>query len=236
MTTTIYKADSRGYADHGWLKACYYFSFSGYRNPERQHFGALRVINNDTVAAGAGFPAHPHDNMEIITIPLTGAIAHRDSSGGAGIIRAGDVQIMSAGSGIRHSEFNASETEAATLFQIWIYPKERNITPRYGQQTFLPEERLNRFQTVVAPDEAGALWINQDAWLSLSDLQAGRELDYPLRRPGNGVYLIVVSGSVRLGNDILEEKDAIAVTGADVFPLSAVTDAQLLLIEVPMHW
>src|ERR1700712_1391613 len=164
MKMSIQKASERGGANHGWLNAKHYFSFAGYNNPEKVHFGLLRVLNDDTIAGGTGFPAHPHDNMEIVTIPLSGALKHKDNTGGEGVIKAGDVQIMSAGTGVQHSEANASATEPATIFQIWVFPKERNIKPRYDQRTFDVAEREGKWQVVVSPrEEDNALWINQNA-------------------------------------------------------------------------
>src|SRR5882762_3312222 len=197
MNTILFKAADRGSADYGWLKPNYYFSFSDFHNPEKVHFGLLRVLNDDFIAGGGGFPTHPHDNMEIVTIPFTGALQHKDSTGGQGIIKAGDVQIMSAGSGVKHSEANASATEPVTLFQVWIFPKERNIQPRYDQHNFDIAERVNKWQTVVSPVEADkALWINQDAKFSLTKLEAGKTLDYTNAFTGNGVFLVVINGTV----------------------------------------
>ena len=199
MKMNIQRAAERGGANHGWLNAKHYFSFASYHNPEKVHFGLLRVLNDDTIAAGAGFPPHPHDNMEIVTIPLSGALQHKDNTGGAGVIKAGDVQIMSAGTGVQHSEFNASKTEEATLFQVWIFPKERNIKPRYDQRSFDINERINKWQIVVSPnDDDNALWINQEARFSLTKLEAGKSLSYKNAFLGNGVYLVVVNGSIEV--------------------------------------
>ena len=179
MKTTIFKATDRGSADYGWLKPNYYFSFSNYYNPQRIHFGVLRVLNDDFIMGGGAFPTHPHDNMEIVTIPLTGAVHHKDNTGGEGIIKAGDVQIMSAGSGILHSESNASATDPLTLFQIWVFPKIKNIQPRYDQRTFDVANRLNTWQIVVSPiEEDKALWINQDARFALANVEAGKQLEF----------------------------------------------------------
>src|SRR5258708_2060005 len=209
MKTILQKASERGAADHGWLKAKHYFSFASYHNPEKVHFGLLRVLNDDIVAGGGGFGTHPHDNMEIVTIPLTGALQHKDSTGGNGIIKAGDVQIMSAGTGVRHSEANASATEPVTLFQVWIFPKERNIEPRYDQRNFDIAERVNKWQTVISPVEADkALWINQDAKFSLTKLEAGKTLDYTNAFTGNGVFLVVINGTVKVGAVDLNKRDA----------------------------
>ncbi len=236
MKTVIHRASERGSADYGWLKPNYYFSFSQYHNPARMRFGLLRVLNDDFIAGGGKFHTHPHDNMEIVTIPLEGAVEHRDSTGGHGIIRAGDVQIMSAGSGVQHSEANASATDPLSLFQIWIFPKERDIAPRYDQRHFAPEARQNQWQTVVSPLEADqALWINQDARFSLADLEAGKTLEYSPAFAGNGVYLVVIKGSITVGDNRLQTRDALGISETDRFSILADTDAELLAIEVPMN-
>jgi redox-sensitive bicupin YhaK (pirin superfamily) len=235
MKTILFNAADRGSADYGWLKPNYYFSFSQYHNPEKVHFGMLRVLNDDFIAGGGSFPTHPHDNMEIITIPFSGAIQHKDSTGGQGIIKAGDIQIMSAGTGVQHSEANASATEPVTLFQIWLFPKLKNITPRYDQKTFDINERINKWQTVVSPIEADkALWINQDAQFSLTKLEKGKSLDYKNAFTGNGVFLVAINGSVKVADIILGKRDAVGISEADSFTIKAIEDAELLAIEVPM--
>lgn len=235
MKTVLYKAADRGSADYGWLKPNYYFSFSQYHNPEKTHFGLLRVLNDDFIGGGGAFPTHPHDNMEIVTIPFTGALQHKDSTGGQGIIKAGDVQIMSAGTGVQHSEANASATEPVTLFQVWVFPKQRNITPRYDQKTFAVNDRINNWQTIVSPIEAdNALWINQEAKFSLTKLSAGKTLDYTNAFKGNGVFLVVINGAVKVGDSILGKRDAAGITEADSFLINATENAELLAIEVPM--
>ncbi len=235
MQNRLYKADERGSADYGWLKPNYYFSFSGYHNPEKVHFGALRVLNDDFIAGGGAFPPHPHDNMEIVTIPFTGALQHRDNTGGHGIIKAGDIQIMSAGTGIQHSEANASATEPVTLFQIWLFPKERNIKPRYDQRNFDISERINQWQIIVSPrKEDDALWINQDARFALSNLSAGNTLEYKNAFEGNGVFLVVINGTVEVGGTVLNKRDAIGISETNQFTIKASIDAELLAIEVPM--
>ena len=237
MQTIIFKATERGKADYGWLKANYYFSFAQYHNPQKVHFGALRVLNDDVVAGGGGFPTHPHDNMEIVTIPHTGALAHKDSSGGNGIIKAGDVQIMSAGSGVEHSEFNESKTEAVNLFQLWVFPKEKNITPRYDQRTFDITERKNKWQTVVSPIESdNALWINQDAKFSLATLLNGEALTFTNTFTGNGVFLVVIKGSVTINEITLNSRDALGIYDTNSFDILATEDAELLAVEVPMEF
>ncbi|MEO7049549.1 MAG: pirin family protein, partial [Ferruginibacter sp.] len=222
MKSIIYKAADRGTADHGWLKPAHYFSFGGYHNPEKVHFGLLRVLNDDFIAGGGAFPRHPHDNMEIVTIPFTGALKHKDSTGGEGVIKAGDVQIMSAGSGIQHSEANASAINPATLFQIWVFPKERNITPRYDQRTFDDKDRNDKWQTVVSPvNEDYALWINQDARFSLANLEAGKEINYSNAFKGNGVFLVVINGAAEVDGKKLGKRDAIGISEADSFTIKA---------------
>ena len=236
MTTILQKAAERGSADYGWLKPNYYFSFSNYHNPEKVHFGLLRVLNDDFIGGGGKFPTHPHDNMEIVTIPFTGALEHKDSSGGSGVIKAGDVQIMSAGTGVQHSEENASATDPVTLFQIWVFPKQKNITPRYDQRSFDINERINQWQIVVSPrEEDKALWINQDARFSLTKLEAGKSLDYKNAFNGNGVYLVVINGSVKVGDISLDKRDSIGISNSNSFTITASEDAELLAIEVPMN-
>ncbi len=210
MNKIIHKADSRGYADHGWLQSFHSFSFANYHNPEKVRFGLLRVLNDDIVAPGMGFGTHPHDNMEIVTIPLKGELAHQDSTGNKEVIKAGEVQIMSAGSGLTHSEFNNSKKEFVNLFQIWVFPKEKNITPRYDQKIFDPEERKNKFQIVVSPDEKdGALWINQDAYFTLGNFDEGNSVKYEIKKNGNGVYIMITEGSAEIDGEVLSRRDAI---------------------------
>ena len=236
MEMTIQRASERGGADHGWLNAKHYFSFGGYHDPQKVHFGLLRVLNDDRVAGGTGFPKHPHDNMEIVTIPLTGALQHKDSTGGEGIIKAGDVQIMSAGSGIQHSEANASETEEVTLFQVWVFPKLRNITPRYDQRNFSADDRQNKWQIVVSPIEKdNGLFINQDARFALAKLDANNTLSYENGFKGNGVYLVVVKGSVEVNGKTLNKRDAAGISGTDSFAIKALEDAELMAVEIPMN-
>lgn len=235
MKTVLYRAADRGTADYGWLKPNYYFSFAQYHNPARVHFGALRVLNDDFIAGGGAFGTHPHDNMEIVTIPLTGALKHKDSTGGEGIIQSGDVQIMSAGTGVQHSEANASATDPVTLFQIWVFPKEKNIKPRYDQRHFDEAGRQQQWQFVVSPLENDqALWINQDARFALTNLNAGEAIDYKNGFAGNGVFLLVISGTVKLGEESLNTRDAIGISDTDSFNIAAESDARLLAIEIPM--
>lgn len=235
MKTIVTRANERGTANHGWLKPAHYFSFGSWHNPDRVHFGELRVLNDDWIAGGGAFPTHPHDNMEIVTIPFTGALKHKDSTGGAGIIKAGDVQIMSAGTGVQHSEANESATESVTLFQTWVFPKERNIKPRYDQRTFDIAEREGKWQVVVSPrEEDSALWINQDARFSLTSLKAGETIKYENAFAGNGVYLVVINGTVEIESVKFEKRDAVGISEADSFEIKILEDAELLAVEVPM--
>lgn len=236
MKTIIHKAGTRGHANHGWLNSYHTFSFAGYHDPSRVNFGALRVLNDDIVQGGRGFGQHPHDNMEIISIPLKGALEHGDNTGGHGIIKSGEVQIMSAGSGIAHSEKNASATEAVNFLQIWVFPKERNIQPRYDQKLFSADERINKFQTVVSPEKNGkSLWINQDAWFSLGKLKAGFSTEYKLNNKTSGVYAFVLEGDVTISDQKLNKRDGLGVWDTDKLSIAADSEAEVLLIEVPMN-
>ncbi len=235
MKKILFKAADRGTADYGWLKPNYYFSFAQYHDPAKVHFGLLRVLNDDFIGGGGSFPTHPHDNMEIVTIPFTGALKHKDSTGGEGVIQAGDIQIMSAGTGVQHSEANASSTEPVTLFQVWIFPKERNIKPRYDQKSFDIAERANNWQTVVSPIEKdNALWINQDARFALTNLEAGKELNYSTAFESNGVFLVVINGTVTVDGEVLNKRDALGISETSDFTVTALEDAELLAIEIPM--
>jgi len=235
MKTVLHKANSRGHANHGWLNSYHSFSFGSYHQNDRMHFGALRVLNDDTVAAGMGFGKHPHDNMEIVSIPLFGNLQHQDSTGRNVIIRAHDVQIMSAGSGIAHSEMNASKTEEVKFLQIWVFPKLKNIEPRYEQKSFLPENRLNQILTVVAPDDTNTVFINQDAWFSLGNFSKDLSIEYPIKKTGNGVYVFVLSGSVTVNGELLENRDGLGVSETDILTIVANTESELLLIDIPME-
>ncbi len=236
MKTILHKASERGTANYGWLKPNYYFSFGQYYNPNKVHFGLLRVLNDDFIAGGGKFETHPHDNMEIVTIPFIGALEHKDSTGGQGIIKAGDVQIMSAGTGVQHSEANASPTDPVKLFQIWVFPKEKNITPRYDQRSFDVADRLDQWQVVVSPKkEDAALWINQDARFALANLTAGKSLTYNNAFTGNGVFLVVINGSVKVDENILDKRDALGISATDSFTVTANRNSELLALEVPMN-
>ena len=236
MKTIIHKAESRGHANHGWLNSYHTFSFAGYNDPSRFHFGLLRVLNDDLVKGGMAFGQHPHDNMEIISIPLKGALEHGDNTGGHGIIKSGEVQIMSAGSGIAHSEKNASKTDEVNFLQIWVFPKERNIQPRYDQKEFKSEDRVNKFQVVVSPEkENNALWINQDAWFHLGNLKKGTVTEYDVKKKENGVYAFIIEGDVTINDQKLNKRDGFGVWEIDKLSISADNDSEVLLIEVPMN-
>jgi len=232
----IHKAITRGAADHGWLNARHSFSFANYYNPDRLHFGVLRVLNDDTIAAGMGFGKHPHDNMEIITIPLEGAIEHKDSMGNQGIIKYGDVQVMSAGTGIQHSEFNASKTDPLKLFQIWLFPNKKNVQPRYDQITLNVNDRHNKLQQILSSDkDRDGIWIYQDAWFSMGTFDKDVSVDYTVKRKTNGVYIMVIKGTVSVDGNILSDRDAIGVWDTDKVTIVANTqDAEILVMDVPM--
>jgi len=235
MEKIIHKADTRSFSNHGWLQSYHTFSFAGYYDPERIHFGALRVLNDDIVKGGMGFGTHPHDNMEIVSIPLNGALEHRDNTGRHEVIRTNEVQIMSAGSGISHSEFNASKTDPVNFLQIWVFPKLRNIAPRYQQRTFEPEGRQNKLQVVVSPEADGdALTINQDAWFSLGRFEEGQTVEISPKMPQHGSYLLVLEGEVEVAGEVLKRRDAIGLSNYDSATVKALKAADFLLIDVPM--
>lgn len=236
MKTIYHPADSRGHADHGWLKTYHTFSFANYYNRARMHFGVLRVINDDYVEGGSGFGTHPHDNMEIITIPLEGDLEHRDSMGNGGVIRKGDIQVMSAGTGITHSEFNANTAHPVTLLQIWVFPRERNVTPRYDQMHIADAAKPNDFQQILSPDkDDDGLWIHQDAWFHLAHFDKGTSKEYHLKKAGNGVYIFVIKGEAKVGSQILKERDGYGIWDTGQFPLEALENSEILLMEIPIE-
>lgn len=232
----LHPALSRGKADHGWLKSFHSFSFAQYHNPKKMNFGLLRVLNDDQVAPGKGFGTHPHDNMEIVSIPLHGDLEHKDSMGNTSVIRQGDVQIMSAGTGVFHSEYNKNDNDEVKFLQIWVFPKERNIEPRYDQKSYPVAQRKNQLKTVVAPDDGDAVWINQDAWFSLGNFDAGKSQRYRIQKPGNGVYAFLLKGKAEIDGHSLSTRDAIGVWDTDEINISFSDDSELLLIDVPMSW
>lgn len=237
VRTVLHKAGDRGHADHGWLDAWHSFSFANWHNSERMHFGALRVLNDDTIMPGMGFGSHPHENMEIITLVTEGSLKHKDSMGNEGVIQAGDVQVMSAGTGVVHSEFNPDAEHRSKLFQIWLFPRQRGAKPRYDQITLKQEDRMNRFQQIVSPHPADeGTWIGQDAWLNLGKFDGGHPAHYPIKRSGNGVYALVASGTAEVQGQHLATRDALGISGVDELDIRIGTEgAELLLIEVPMQ-
>lgn len=234
--TIIHKANTRGFADHGWLKTHHTFSFANYYDNERVHFGMLRVLNDDWIEGGMGFGTHPHDNMEIITIPLSGALAHKDSMGNSSVIEHGEVQVMSAGTGITHSEFNAHETEPVSLLQIWVFPNQKEVKPRYDQMKLDLSMRKNKFQQIVSPnpDDEG-VWIHQNAWFHLADMDQNLDLEYSLKNMDNGVYAFVIKGSVNINGEPLLERDGMGIWKVGKLDIKANSDAEVLIIEVPMR-
>lgn len=234
---TLHPAATRGHADHGWLNTYHTFSFAGYYDPKRLHFGVLRVLNDDTVAGGMGFGMHPHDNMEIITIPLSGDLEHKDSMGNSGVIKQGDVQVMSAGTGIYHSEFNANKDKDVSLLQIWVFPDKQGVTPRYDQKTFGVDDRRNRFQQVVSPMDSNeeGMHIHQDAWFNLARLEKDTGLSYTVKKSGNGVYAFIISGDVTINGQELHARDGMGISDADTLSIKAGSEAELLLMDVPMQ-
>lgn len=240
MKTITHKADSRGFANHGWLQANHSFSFAGFYNPDKVHFGALRVLNDDIIAPKMGFGTHPHDNMEIITIPLKGVLKHKDNMGDEWIpVLPGEVQVMSAGTGVQHSEINGSNEEHLSLFQIWVFPDEQNVKPRYDQKKFDVNERKNKLQTLVTSfkdDHKESLKIHQNAVISRIDLDRTSEFEYKLKSKNHGVYIMNINGKVLIDNQVLESRDAIGVSETDTFKISVEEDSSLLFIEVPMNF
>ena len=234
--TVIHKANTRGNANHGWLNAHHSFSFGNWYNPERVQFGVLRVLNDDVIAAGMGFGTHPHDNMEIITIPLEGDLAHKDSMGNQATIKTGDVQVMSAGTGIQHSEFNPNADLQTKLFQIWLFPNKRNVTPRYQQITLDKSKQKNDFAQVLSPNENDeGVWIHQDAWFYMSDFDADFSKKLSLRKEGNGFYIMVIEGEISVNGEELDQRDAIGIWNTSELDIKANSNAKFLVMEIPME-
>ncbi|MDY6800873.1 MAG: pirin family protein [Bacteroidota bacterium] len=236
MKTIIHKAESRGHVNHEWLNTYHTFSFASYYNPERIQFGSLRVLNDDTIAAGEGFGLHPHNNMEIITIPLYGDLKHKDSMGNEGVIKCGDLQVMSAGTGIEHSEFNANSDKEVKLLQIWVFPNKKNVEPRYDQVSLHDLEKDNELYQILSPDKKGqGVWIHQDAWFYLGNLKSGWESEYKLKGKNHGVYIFVIDGSVSVENNSLNARDGMGISEVKKFSITAHKNSRLLLMEVPMQ-
>lgn len=235
MNTVLHKANTRGHANHGWLDTSHTFSFAHYYDPNRMHFGALRVLNDDFVDGGKGFGRHSHENMEIISIPLSGDLEHKDSMGNVAVIKQNDVQILSAGTGIYHSEYNKNPDKKVNFLQIWVFPKQQNIAPRYDQKSFKPEARENRFMQIVSPNQNDeGVWINQDAWFYLGTLKKGFQSDYTLKQKENGVYAFVIDGDVTINGQSLNRRDGFGVWDTDKVSVTADSNAELLFMEVPM--
>jgi len=235
MKTIFHSAISRGQADHGWLNAKHSFSFASWYNPDRIHFGALRVLNDDIVAPGMGFGSHPHDNMEIITIPMNGSIRHQDSIGNSSEITTGEIQVMSAGTEVRHSEFNPDHNQPLHLFQIWIFPNKRGIEPRYDQFRIDQHKMTDQFLQLVSPDPADeGSWIHQNAWIRMAKPSKGRVMTYSMKDHANGVYLMVVEGKIKIGEQLLEQKDALGVWDTNMVSFETLENSKILAIEVPM--
>jgi redox-sensitive bicupin YhaK (pirin superfamily) len=234
--TILHKAETRGHANHGWLNSYHSFSFANYYNPERMHFGVLRVLNDDEVTAGMGFGTHPHDNMEIISIPLEGDLEHKDSMGTTAVIQNGDVQVMSAGSGITHSEYNKNKDQPVKFLQIWIMPNKKNVTPRYGQVTLKEADRHNKLQQIISPNPEGeGTWIHQNAWFQLGKFDKGISAGYTIKAKGNGVYAFILKGSVSINGQELNTRDGFGIWDTNKISIVAGSDAEFLLMDVPME-
>ena len=236
MKKIFHSALSRGEANHGWLKAKHSFSFANYYNSERVQFGALRVLNDDIIAPGMGFGTHPHDNMEIITIPLEGALEHKDSMDNIGVIEVDEIQVMSAGSGVYHSEYNKNKDQSLNLLQIWVFPNKNNVTPRYDQKNIKDFKKVNSFYPIITPNQNGpGMWIHQDAWFHLGEFDKKTRINYNINKKGNGVYVFSIEGSVQIDGESLEKRDALGIWDTESFDLFANQNSRILLIEVPLN-
>ncbi len=236
MKTVLHKAETRGHANHGWLDSHHTFSFANYYNPERTNFGVLRVLNDDIVSGGRGFGKHPHDNMEIISIPLEGNLEHQDSMGNKAVIKQGDVQVMSAGTGIFHSEKNESPSNPVKFLQIWMFPNQRNVTPRYDQITLKAGDLKNEFYQVLSPNkEDDGVWVHQNAWFHIGKFDQGKSTTYNLKATGNGVYAFVLEGEVEIEGQVLSKRDGFGIWNTDKIEVKASADAKILLMDVPMN-
>ena len=234
--TILHKADSRGHANHGWLNSHHTFSFANYYNPERMHFGVLRVLNDDTVAPGMGFGTHPHDNMEIISIPLEGDLEHKDSMGNTQVIKHGDIQVMSAGTGITHSEYNKNSNQPVKFLQIWVFPNKKNVTPRYDQITLNTSDRHNKFQQILSPsvDDAG-VWIHQDAWFFLGKFDKDKQTEYKIKQKNNGAYFFIINGEASVNGQLLSHRDGFGIWNSDKIEITSHANiTEILVMDVPM--
>ena len=235
MNTILHKAATRGHANHGWLNSHHTFSFANYHNPERMNFGVLRVLNDDSVQAGMGFGTHPHDNMEIISIPLEGDLEHKDSMGNVTIIKEGDVQAMSAGTGVTHSEKNKNKDKEVKFLQIWIFPKEKNIRPKYDQISLKNIEKENELYQILSPNkEDQGVWIHQDAWFHIGKFTKGNTATYNIKKEGNGIYAFILEGEVEIQSEKLFERDGLGIWDTESIQIKATENARILLMEVPM--
>lgn len=236
MKTVLHKASTRGNANHGWLKTHHTFSFANYYEPSRIHFGALRVLNDDWIAAGQGFGMHPHDNMEIITIPMQGTVEHKDSMGNHGTIKAGEIQVMSAGTGIFHSEFNHEKDLALELFQIWVFPNKKNVTPRYDQVSILNLKKENEFYQIVSPNpEDKGMWIHQQAWFHLGDFTVDKTINYKFKAENSGLYIFIIEGSAIIAEEVLQRRDGLGISDCENIEIKIQSNSKILLMEVPMN-
>lgn len=237
MRTVYHAAATRGFQDHGWLKANHSFSFANWHHPDRVHFGALRVLNDDYIAAGRGFGTHPHENMEIVTIPLVGDLTHQDSMGHKAVICEGDIQVISAGTGIYHSEQNQREDSPVELLQLWFFPNQKNVTPRYDQISIRDLKKENAFYQILSPNPKDhGSWIYQDAWMHLGDFSKALSTTYTLGSPSNGVYVFVLEGSVKIGDHCLTKRDALGVWDTPMIEFDIEEDSRILLIDVPLKF
>ena len=236
MKKIFHSSSTRGEANHGWLHAKHSFSFANYFDPKRIQFGALRVLNDDIIAPGMGFGSHPHDNMEIVTIPLEGALEHKDSMDNVGVIEADEIQVMSAGTGIFHSEYNKNKDKEVKVLQLWVLPKERNVTPRYDQKSIKELKKTNTLYPIVTPDPNGpAMWIHQDAWFHMGDFNESTKIEYKINKDGNGVYVFLIEGSAEIAGEAIKKRDALGIWETDNFSLKMASNSRILLIEVPVN-
>lgn len=237
MKKAFHAAETRGNVNHGWLNANHSFSFANYHNPDRMNFGALRVLNDDTIAAGMGFGTHPHENMEIITIPMEGDLEHKDSMGNIGVINEGEIQVMSAGTGVHHSEYNKNADQAVKVLQLWVFPKKQNVTPRYDQMSVRDLKKPNDFYQVLSPNsEDEGMWVNQDTWFHLGEFDVEKSLVYTIKKPGNGVYVFVIEGSLNVEGESLKKRDAIGIWDTETIRFTVQPQSKVLLVEVPMKF
>lgn len=236
MKKIIHRAADRGHAHHGWLESYHSFSFANYYDPNKMHFGVLRVLNDDRVAAGMGFGTHPHSNMEIISIPLEGELEHKDSMGNTSVIKKGDIQVMSAGTGVSHSEYNKSSESEVRFLQIWIIPNKHNVTPRYDQVKIDSSQLKNHLLQILSPDpDDEGVWIHQNAWFFMSEISEGESVSHHLKKGGNGLYLFVLEGKVEAAGETLEKRDAIGVTDIQDLEIKGIENSSILLMDIPMQ-